>query len=492
MVSTRSMTKKARSVEAAAAAANLDPVGDADLIPFVLWALRIARTTRVDERLVHHGLGTVVDGTFAPRADLLPVLAPIDLAERLAKGGATPREVVERLADDAAAAGATPGGSTFVVYAIYRGGELTGTWADAASPIELGIDADGRVYVGETVDTCDRRKKSHPRGCPKLVEAFESTPGGKDAWTCRPVVALPERARHKELLLYIEGRLQRALDTVDGAWGLNVHYAAGRFGGARDEGPWLASFVAFVRFVRDNGKFPSVGAEDPDEKKLGQWVNHQRSGRAAMPTHRVRALEAVRCWAWRVKAPPMTTKQKLDFLATSEIVRETGGWLFPRDGKGHAVFHMRQALRGTGNCVVTPEDRERVERDFPGLLLTAPEATFRYNATRFAAAYLNAETGEIEEPRWCEDPWAYDWLFRLRGGSVETTGDRRAFLGTVGLGALLETFKNEDKRAEVAKRNAERWRESTAEVGERRKQARTEKERVMKESIAMGPRQAPA
>lgn len=92
---------------------------------------------------------------------------------------------------------------------------------------------------------------------------------------------------------------------------------------ANAEGKWHRSYRELQRWIDDNGRFPSRTAHDPDELRLGRWVDTQRrvrrkgdgdgTGVDAMQPERARRLEAITGWRWAPR--DQTWRQSYDELA---------------------------------------------------------------------------------------------------------------------------------------------------------------------------------
>ena len=417
-----------------------------------------------NERLSVLGHGSVVGGTFALRPDLRALLesAKTHLTSSL-DAGATRVEAISRLADAAEAAGVTADETTFVLYAAYpESGEQ-------------------KLYVGETAGTVDGRWRSHPNGCPLLTSAISATVGGKGRWICRPILALPENSRSKDLLLYFEEAIQRHLETKGTPWGLNYQYGRGTFDGAADDDSWLSNYVGVIEFIGRSGKFPSQNAIDPDIRKLGKWVHNQRMTRAQLSTHRAKALEAIRCWKWSVKASPKVTAEKIAVLRTNKAVVDSEGWLMPKNDRG--VVDIRQTLKGKTRCVITNADRADIENHLPGLLLSGHEALFRWKAVQCSRMYVS--NGVFELP--ASDSPFYHWIFDIRRGAVSLSPERVSFLESIGMGEIVLGLKPLPDRAVTRMHNDERNFSKVALDSKRRRICRELEISSIRDSVASGP-----
>jgi len=70
------------------------------------------------------------------------------------------------------------------------------------------------------------------------------------------------------------------------------------------EEQWQETLQKVKQFIDTNsGRWPSAGAKDPEEKRLGQWVSQQRAKSEAMPTAnpaRYQQLEQCGWWVWDI------------------------------------------------------------------------------------------------------------------------------------------------------------------------------------------------
>ena len=430
---------------------------------------RLRDATGEHGRLVVLGYGTLDDdGKFVLRADLRALLetAKKRVDDSLA-AGATRIEALTKLANDAEAAGVTRDGTPFVVYSAFH---INGH----------------RIYIGETTRTCAVRWMSHGGGaCPFLAKAIENTEGGKRAWTCRPIIALPEGSRSKDLLLYFEEVVQRHLGTVGTSWGLNLHYGRGLFGGVGDDDSWRATYEALIGHLLDTKKWPSRSSADPDVRKLGEWVGKQRTNRESLPTHRAKALEALKRWKWHVKAAYATTAKKIDMLLVDPVVIKSKGWDTPKWSKLW-VRHLRRTFNGEGNCVMTSDDRARIHRYLPCLTVDGNEAKFRYRAKLFATMYLNTSTGEISYPKQGDDRHMYMWIMHIRDSTVDLTQDRITFLESLGIGHIGTILKPQKVQEFTRVKRTECSLEWSSRVSKNRKRTRLADEQDIRDSIIVG------
>lgn len=444
------------------------PVADAFLKMFE----SLGETDTVVERLVKLEYGRLEDGAFVlvdgPREMLDEALATIDKA---LDGGATHREAAERLADAAAARGVT-NKSTFVVYAVYA--------RDASGRMAL------KLYVGETQRMLEQRWKSHPEGCSILADAFASTPNGKDDWVCRPLLALHEDFRSKELLLYFEEALQRALRTVGTPDSLNFHYGKGTYGGVCDTKKWTSKFAEYIGFLDDNMRPPSASSADTTEKTIGMWASRQRlrHKHSSLPANYVQALEALSCWTWELQVDSLTATQKIDALLENPIVIESGGMLLPSD-KAMWVNTLRESYYGRMTCVITAEDRKRIDERLPAIVLGPREASFRYMVEKFADEHVDAETGSITYPTKGEE--CYQWMVNARNGYIALPAERRDFMNLHGLGAFLETLHPEDVREERLRVRKRKTEVSKRTKMEERRVSKAAKEGKIHDAVDVGP-----
>lgn len=385
----------------------------------------LKKTDTVVERLVKIGYGSNEDGQFALVECLQKMLDDALTTIRAATDdGATPLEAAVCLADKAEKAGADSE-STFVVYVVYTN---SGIW----------------VYIGETMFSSKYRWRQHPRSCEILTAAIDMTPNGKDDWTCRPLIVLPEEYRNKALLLYFEEKLQRALQTVGTRYGLNARYGSGLFGGACDVEAWKTKYAAYIEFLHDHGRPPAQRSADDIERSLACWAGNQRMNRASLQTEYVEALEALRCWKWRIVASPTSATQKIDALLVDPLVIESGGMLIPSE-RAEWVKTLRAAYDGRGGCVMTTEDKRCVEERLPGVVLSSKEARFRYNVIKFAEEYL--KDGVLTYPN--NGDLYYNWMKHVQNEYIVLSKERCEFMIKKGIGALIETLKPEDVRAET-------------------------------------------
>lgn len=443
---------------------DLDPMLDAGIIRYTELFEKLRETVSINDRLVQLGYGSFTDGKFSLREDLQKMENDlIDSITRFREEGATCVETASRLADAAEASGATFDETTFVIYAVYPS------------------SGEQKLYIGETSFTCAKRWSSHPRGCPLLEKAIWGC--GKDGWICRPILILPGDSRSKELLLYFEDRIQRALETVGTQWGLNAHIGSGAFGGAVDEEAWLENYIGTIKFGLSNGEFPSQHSKDTYERKLGKWVSRQRTDRASMSTHRAKSLEALKHWSWRANASPVTTAQKIDTLLEDPVVIETNGWKLPKWAVKWTNNMRNSYADREGSHVMTLEDRKRIERHLPCLSMNGNEARFRYNATSFANNFIHPITGEVSYPRYVENGDVYSWYTNLRHGYIDLTEDRVKFIEKLGIGEILTSLETHAKRTEVAEIKSKNSRKFIDDRSERRKETRLAKRRSVRDGI---------
>ena len=431
---------------------------------------RLRDATSAHERLVVLGHGSIVSGKFVLRPDLRALLETSKKSvDYSLAAGATRIEALIRLADDAEAAGATRDGTTFVIYAAFR------------------TDGGRRIYVGETTRTCAVRWSLHPSGCLILAKAIEKTEGGKRAWTCRPILALPEGSRSKDLLLYFEEAIQRHLETVGTPWGLNCRYGRGVWSGDDDDESWRARYEEMIGHLLKTKKWPSSKSTDPVVRFIGNWACVQRQNRESLSTHRVKALEALRRWTWSVVAPSVTTTGKIDRLLVDPVVAGSNGWEIPK-WAGAWATKIRRSFAGIRGChKMTPEDKVRIERFLPCLTMEAIEARFRYKATTFAALYLDAATGVITYPTVGEDYEKYMWIHNIRAGMTTLGPERIEFLESIGLEHIATSRKVESVRKANFSNNKHRNRSRCTVLRENTKRARLVDEQDMLDSITAGP-----
>ena len=397
---------------------------------FVELFRALQKTRDVPERLELLGLATRVCG------DLVicdAVREPFEaLEERLKASIAVGRSTRE--AAEAEGLDVDHGENTYVLYAIFKKGG-------------------GReLYVGETSTTAAERFRTHPGGCPKLAEAFDGSVRGKDEWTCVVLFALPEEARSKELLLYLEARLQELLGTVDDPDGLNCHFGAGVFGGEPDEERWLERYVDMIEFVAKHGKTPSKHSKFKSDKALGTWASNQRQTRDKMSTHRRKALDALGgVWKWRINASPVPNAVLFEKLRTDVRVEASGGVHIPTDITGIDAQRVNTARRHYKSGEMSTQDRTIVDSEFPGLKMTAHEAAFWMSAKTFAKKYPSVET----LPSWTDDEM-YFWLKGVQNGAIAMTSSREKVLESLGLSKILDTLKPPGVRAATVERKNER------------------------------------
>lgn len=344
---------------------------------------------------------------------------------------------------------------TYVIYALFP------------------TDGGEELYIGESGQTMTERFEQHPDGCPELTAAMEKT-GGKDAWTCVVILVLPEDARSKELLLYIEARIQRLLDTVDGAHGLNCHYGAGTYGGAPDEDQWVAKYVDFAEFISERGRLPSTKSKNSNEKTVGVWAQNQRSKSEQMSTHRRDALDALgSMWKWKINAPPVPNSTLFAKLRADDRVTASGGMFIPIDIFG--AQRVKDARRQFANGAMPESERDIIREEFPGLEMPSGDAAFRLNAEAFSKAHPGAFT----RPSKTKERALCGWLNGLQRGAIAMTKTREKILEDFGISVLLKTLKSPEFRAEtVARQNAYN--------AARHAEAREAKKRRMLDDISTG------
>lgn len=429
---------------------------------FVEFFESLGKTDVVAERLVILGLATRgPNGELVLRED---VRVPFeDLKTRLRESLAAGMSSSEAIA--AAALDVDHRKVTHVIYGLF----LTAG----------GLGA----YIGESSRTPVERFAEHPSNdCTKLAAAMEAT-GGKGNWTCAVLLVLPEDARSKELLLYLETELQRLLDTVD--TGYNCHYGAGTYGGAPDEYRWLANYVKMIDFVVKHGKSPSQKSKDAFEKTLGTWADNQRRNRDKMSTHRRKALEALGIvWKWRIYAPYVTNAALFAKLRADERVTSSGGMFVPTDIPGVDAQRVKNARQRYNRKEIPEADRAIIDAEFPGLAMTAPDVSFYLSAKAFAKEHPGAKT----LPSCAKEQSMYMWLKNMRNGIIDVDDPwRKKVLADFGLSSLLETLKPHKVRfTNVATRNAN-VAELHAERSEACAEAREAKRRCMRSCIAAGP-----
>lgn len=430
---------------------------------FVAFFESLGKTDVVAERLVLLGLATRgKDGELVLREDVRGPLE--DLKTRLRASLAAGLSSRDAIA--AAALNVDHDEVTHVIYGLF----LTAG----------GIGA----YIGESENTPTKRFKHHPKGCTKLAAAMEAT-GGKGNWTCAVLLVLPEDSRSKELLLYIEAELQRLLDTVDGVGGLNCHYGRGTYSGAPDEKKWIANYVELIEFVSKHGKLPSQKAKDAADRTLGIWASNQRQTREKMSTHRRKALDALGdAWQWRIYAPYVTNAVLFEKLRADERVTSSGGLDIPVDISGVGVKRVVKARQRYKTKEMPKADRAIVDTEFPGLTMTAPNASFLLSAKAFAEKHPTART----MPSCASEPSLYKWLKHVRDGHTDMDDPwRKKVLEDLKLSPLLETLKPPGVRAATIAANRARNAERHVEESGARAEAREAKKRRKIAAIEAGP-----
>lgn len=444
---------------------------------YLLRTRAIFGSTRdVQERLELWGLATRDgdDEKLRLRADLQASLdASLASIEAGRAAGLEPVAIAARLAE-AARGTIDRDDDTFVLYVVLHNDALIG----AACPATLAL------YVGETAGSLAQRWKLHPNGCPKLSNAMAAH-GGKGAWRCEPVMCLPADARHKELLLYIEGALQRALQTVGTPHGLNCHYANGKWGGQLDDERWTRQFLRCIEHAVSHGYWPRQNI--PDERELGRWITRtvHEYKRGVLAAHRAHALELVPGLDARAKPSRMTTDEKIAYLLASDECRKSGGWTFPPENKKGPACRLRQALRGQGDCSVTAEQRALIESRLPGLVCDSADARFFSAARTYAEKYRDPVTGEVGRAPY-SDRALSRWAYNLRCGTISLTDRRLAWLRELGLESLVadDAMKSAEERAAIKERMARVTAEYHAREKETRDAARDAKRRRVRDLLA--------
>jgi hypothetical protein len=427
---------------------------------FVAFFRSLRDTKDVDERLVRLGLAERGEGgDIALREDIRgPFETLVARLRASLDAGATPREAVEATAIDVDLREVT-----HVVYGLFQ---------RAGGP---------ELYVGETVQTAAARFAAHPKGCPKLAAWIEET-GGKVGWTCAVLIVLPGDARSKELLLYLEARLQRLLDTVDGAHGLNCHYGAGTYGGAVDEERWISKYVEFIEFATEHGRMPSHGSADAHEKTLGNWAKVQRQKREGMSTHRRKALEALKsAWQWSIISPRMSNAVLFEKLRSDDRVTSTEGVCIPTDIVGS--MRVNNARKRFASGAMPTADREIVVDEFPGLAMSSSDASFLLSVKAFSDAHPDAST----LPSCMSETKLYRWLANLRIGMISMTDWRENIMRNHGLDGLLNTLDPIDKRFDTVSKRKMRTIERTADISEACEKARDAKRCKMIDDLTAAP-----
>lgn len=424
----------------------------------------LQKTMDIPERLELQGLATRGDdGELVLREDVREPFEDLEARLRASlDAGASYREAAEAAKFDV-----DHTKMTNVVYAIFR------------------KDGGPGLYVGETSRTAARRFVEHPKNCKKLAEAFDGSDGGKDDWECVVLFALPEDARSKELLLHLEARLQNLLNTIDGPEALNCHCGAGPYGGVSNEDAWLSHYVDMIEFVAKHGRTPSTVSKVKVVKSLGMWVAIQRGARDEMPTHRRWALEALgSAWEWRINSHFVTNAIFFEKLRADARVTSSGGVDIPTDIPGVNALRVRSARNQYKRNEMPERDRAIVDAEFPGLKMTARNASFRLGAEAFAKKHPGAETF----PSYRGDKALYRWLDGMRRGTIGMTSWRKKVLEDLGLAALLKTLKPMEFRAAVVSLNNAQTAERNAERDAARAEAREAKRQKRIDDIAAGPR----
>lgn len=332
--------------------------------------------------------------------------------------GVRPRDVAASLSEKAASSGINAYLSTNVVYVIFSK--------------DSSVDY---LYVGETVRTCAQRWKTHPYGCPILLDKIGTD---KDGWECLPIFKLPEHLRSKRNLVSIETEFQKALKTVGTPHGMNCHFGD-MFSDADFMGKnWELNFSSYIDFVLMEGRDPSKRSKDCTESALGSWLNNQRSSRESMPTANREALENIPFWRWRTCEISVCARDVIEKLLEHPVVEESNGWIVPTKGYafGQRAIQLRRSYLGKGKeYVLFESDRRLIEERLPGLTVSGYDAKFLDYATQFSKKYPSSS----DPPRQRTDSKSYTWLYYIRNRRGMLTEKRREILISVGLGWVVDS-----------------------------------------------------
>lgn len=123
---------------------------------------------------------------------------------------------------------------------------------------------------------------------------------------------------------------------------------------------WGKKYEKLVAFVSDhNGQLPSQKAEDPEEKRLGQWVSDQRKAfkKEQLDAERIQRLEAMDGWIWDTLAATWakTLVEVAEFIAEHERQPQKEAKNLEEQRLGRWVCAQRAAKKGQ-------LDAERIQR----------------------------------------------------------------------------------------------------------------------------------
>jgi hypothetical protein len=298
------------------------------------------------------------------------------------------------------------------------------------------------VYIGSTSRPLRERWYEHPGRCPKLLWAFGQTDGGKGDWVCRPVLELPEDARSNDILLVIEAKIQKALSTVDTSHGLNCHYGNDIYECNDTDSSWRERYKEYVDYRSTRDKDPSQHSKDKQERTIGKWIVRQRHSKASMPTHRLRALDAVAGWTWSIHRSPTSATELIETLRSHPTVKSSGGMLMPPSGDKLAqqAYNLRKACNGSRHFILSEENLETIRQFLPGLFLNGHTAKFFLDATEFSKRYK----GPRNLPSWHKDKKFASWLHHIQTEHTKIDKKRSKILEDLDLG-WVENLINLDK-----------------------------------------------
>ena len=339
---------------------------------------------------------------------------------------------------------------TFVIYVILRKVVFDLVSSKTQVPLEF-----SHVYVGKSHVPCSTRFKYHPRKCPELKKAFESSERGKQDWVCYPVLALRNEDKTDALLVILEEMVQRILKTVGTCHGLNVHYGNGPYGGGEDDETWYYAFREYVGFVASCGIQPSTKSVDLCERKLGVWRTNQRCSKkkGTLSKHREDELDRCPVWSWDGgAAPPTKNSEKIEMLLCDPISVATNGLLFSKDhGTRIIVDNMRQAYKRQNSHVLEERDRKIIDEFLPGIIVSGTYATFLHKSRLFAIRYRRPNALFVEPPKPGDDIVAYSWIKSMVNGLSSLTSWKKDVLEQHGLldFVLGEMAKKTDKEREL-------------------------------------------
>jgi len=68
------------------------------------------------------------------------------------------------------------------------------------------------------------------------------------------------------------------------------------------KGKWDKTIIQVKEFVNEKKRFPSISSKNKEEKRLGNWISHQRQcykkKEKRMTKERTKSLESIPCWKW--------------------------------------------------------------------------------------------------------------------------------------------------------------------------------------------------